>query len=64
MRIAIIDKMARLRRREIESQRSGESGGSIDPSMRDDVETSSDATGECHDCRDHLQSCRCSPGEG
>lgn len=64
MRIAIIDKMARLRRREIESQRSGESGSGVDPSLQKDVDASLDATRECHDCHNHLLSCRCSPGEG
>lgn len=63
MRIAFIDKMARLRRREIESQRSGESGSGIDPSLQEDVDASMDAGRECHDCGNHLWSCRCSPGE-
>lgn len=63
MRIAVVDKMAQLRRREVESQRCGEFGSSNDPPSSED-DTSLNVTGDCHDCHNHQLSCRCSPGEG
>ncbi len=54
------EETARMRRRASIIQCADES----ERATRTNAVSSSDLTRECHDCGNHLLSCRCNPGEG